>query len=106
MADNNPWGILGNPSKEKIQEYVNMPYGEFRKFVKSFKGKKAQNYTVTVSKRVYSTYETKVSVVATSHKKALEQVMVMPKSKLEFSDVPVKVNLEEYSYGCAWRENE
>jgi hypothetical protein len=104
MTDIQPWGILGNPSKEKIQEYCNMPYGEFRKFVKSFKGKKADNFTVDVTKKVYSTYTTKVKVVATSHKNALEQVMVIPKSKLEFSDVPVKVNLEEYSYGCAWRD--
>lgn len=49
------WGILGNPSKEKINEYKNMPVGSFKSMVtrlnRTKKGKVMSEYTVYVSKR-------------------------------------------------------
>ena len=38
-SDARSWGILGNPSPEKIEEYKNMPVGAFREMVKDLKKK-------------------------------------------------------------------
>lgn len=56
MANNiRSWGILGNPSKEKIEEYKNMPVGSFHNMIKrlskSSKNKVMQEFTVYVTKR-------------------------------------------------------
>jgi hypothetical protein len=56
MATNiRSWGILGNPSKEKIEEYKNMPVGSFQSMIKrlskSSKNKVMQEFTVYVTKR-------------------------------------------------------
>lgn len=56
MATNiRSWGILGNPSKEKINEYKNMPVGSFHDMVKrlskSKKGQVMQEFTVYIIKR-------------------------------------------------------
>jgi 23S rRNA U2552 (ribose-2'-O)-methylase RlmE/FtsJ len=49
------WGILGNPSKEKIEQYKNMPVGSFRNMVKNLsrskKGKVLSEHEVFVTKR-------------------------------------------------------
>lgn len=49
------WGVLGSPSKEKIEEYKNMPVGSFKNMVKNLsrgkKGKVMSEHTVYVSKR-------------------------------------------------------
>jgi hypothetical protein len=49
------WGILGNPSAEKIEEYKNMPVGSFKNMVKDLsrrkKGKVLQEFEVFVTKR-------------------------------------------------------
>lgn len=49
------WGILGNPSEAKINEYKNMPVGSFKNMVKNLnrskKGKVLQEFEVFVTKR-------------------------------------------------------
>lgn len=49
------WGILGSPSKEKIEEYKNMPVGSFKNMVKNLsrskKGKVLQEFEVFITKR-------------------------------------------------------
>lgn len=56
MATNvRSWGILGNPSADKIEEYKNMPVGSFHNMVKRLnrtkKGKVLQEFEVFVTKR-------------------------------------------------------
>ena len=56
MAKNmRSWGILGNPSEAKINEYKNMPVGSFRNMVKNLsrrkKGKVLKEFEVFVTKR-------------------------------------------------------
>ena len=56
MATNiRSWGILGNPSKEKIEQYKNMPVGSFRNMVKNLsrgkKGKVLKEFEVFVTQR-------------------------------------------------------
>ena len=56
MATNiRSWGFLGNPSKEKVEEYKNMPVGSFHSMIKrlskSSKNKVMQEFTVYVTKR-------------------------------------------------------
>ena len=56
MAKNlRSWGILGNPSASKIEEYKNMPVGSFHNMVKRLsrtkKGKVLQEFEVFVTKR-------------------------------------------------------
>lgn len=54
-ANMHSWGILGNPSKEKIEEYKNMPVGSFKNMVKNLsrgkKGKVLKQFEVFVTKR-------------------------------------------------------
>ena len=49
------WGILGNPTREKIAEYQNMPVGQFKQMVKDLsRGKKNRtlsDYTCYVIKK-------------------------------------------------------
>jgi hypothetical protein len=39
---NDVWGPLGNPSKEEIQKWWDLPYGKFTELVKGI-GKKKKN---------------------------------------------------------------
>jgi len=48
------WGILGKPTPEKIAEWQNMPYGEFKTMVadlkKKSKGKTLSKYEIRIRK--------------------------------------------------------
>ena len=50
------WGILGEPTKEQIQRWMDLPYGSFKIMVndlnKKSKGKSLRKYTVEVRKPV------------------------------------------------------
>jgi len=50
----NSWGVLGKPTPEKIAEWQNMPYGQFKNMVtdlkKKSKGKTLSNYKVRIRK--------------------------------------------------------
>lgn len=54
LDTNRPWGLLGNPTKEQISAWQNMPYGSFKQMVdvlkKKSKGNSLRTYHVTVSK--------------------------------------------------------
>ena len=43
-ANNSSWGPLGNPSKEEIQKWCELPYGAFTQMVKDL-GKKKNTKT-------------------------------------------------------------
>ena len=95
------WGILGSPSKEKIEEYKNMPVGSFKSMVtrlnRSKKGKVMQEFTVYVTKRKVDKTRGTIKVEAfelsdanTIARERLEQVV--------WDADPYETNKEEFVY--------
>jgi hypothetical protein len=88
------WGILGNPTPEKISEWQNMPYGEFRNMVaalkKQGKGKTLKKHKVRIRK-LESTSKIAYQIVeAFSADSARDQAMVLDKSIFEWSEATVE----------------
>lgn len=102
MATNpKSWGILGNPSKEKIEQYTNMPVGSFRNMVKNLsrgkKGKVMQEYQVHMTKRrVDLTYGT-ITVHAFDWQGAYE-VARTNADQISWDEQPYKTGVEELVY--------
>ena len=75
-TNTNSWGILGNPSPEKIEEYKNMPVGHFRRMVKDLtkknKGKPLLPQRVWIERRVTDSYVASMVVSAASTQQAFE----------------------------------
>lgn len=84
------WGILGNPSPEKIEEYKEMPYGEFKSMVallkKKSKGKQLKNHKVRIRKIESSYTNSYATVEAFTPEQAIEKVKAMDKSLFEWHD--------------------
>lgn len=63
----NSWGILGNPTKDQILEWQNLPYGKFKNMTdelkKLSKGKSLRSYSVEVKK---TTSESQIAFVKVS----------------------------------------
>lgn len=82
------WGVLGNPSKEKIEEYKRMPVGEFRRMVKEVskqnKGKPLVPHEIWIERKVTDSYVASVVVSAAS----TEQAFGMAKLQLEQVEFP------------------
>lgn len=58
----NPWGILGNPTKEEIQKWCDMPAGEFTEHVKQTKKRLREG-----SKSKLFTYNVKITKIISSY---------------------------------------
>lgn len=87
----NSWGILGKPTQEKIQEWMNMPYGKFKSMVsdlnKRNKGKPLRKHAVEI-KDVKSYYRsTFVYVDAVDADQAIELTQLADMSNLEWSEL-------------------
>jgi hypothetical protein len=102
MATNmRSWGILGNPSKEKIEQYKNMPVGSFRNMVKNLsrtkKGKVLQEFTVYVSKRDVDMTRGTIKVEAFEWADAV-QIARERSDQVAWDTDPYATNKEEYVY--------
>jgi hypothetical protein len=95
------WGVLGNPTREKIREYSNMPVGQFKNMVKDLsrktKGKKITMHKVYVEKRVSESYVEEIEVAAVSATVALSTAQVR-NNEISWSDVPDRTEYNTYHY--------
>lgn len=98
----NSWGILGNPSPEKIKEYTEMPYGQFKVMVgalkKKYKNKTVSlsNYTVRIRKHECSYANSYVDVDAFTIDEAVEKVKEMDKNSFAWHE-SIRAN-DKYDY--------
>lgn len=95
------WGVLGNPSREKIREYSNMPVGKFKDMVKNLsrknRGKKLTMHKVYVEKRVSASYVAEIEVAAVGPTDALANAQVQ-RSEATWSEVPDRTEYTTYHY--------
>ena len=94
------WGILGKPSREQINHWMDLPHGQFKNLVadikKKGKGKALRRYTVEVRENQY-TYKTSfVSVDAFDHEHATNEAKMVNKADLDWSKE--KTTQGSYSY--------
>lgn len=103
----NSWGILGKPTPEKIQEWMNMPYGQFKSMVSSInkqtKGKPIRKYSVEIQD-IRETYRSAfVTVEAATSDQAIKLSQVIDKTTLDWSDPkPEKYNKYSYRVSQVW----
>lgn len=98
-VDLRSWGILGNPSKEKIEEYKNMPVGSFKNMVRNIsrgkKGKVLQEHTVYFVKKESKLTRGVIKVEAFDIQDAyLNAGMRM--EEVVWDEAPYKVNQVDY----------
>lgn len=97
----NAWGILGNPTPEKINEYKNLPVGQFRRMVgdlkKKNKGKPLTAHTVWVEKKVTDSYYTSVIVQAANVSQAFD-IARSQQDQLVFNEEAGRKDVVDYSY--------
>lgn len=97
----NPWGPLGKPSKEQIQKWADMPYGQFTLMVKALtkkrRGKMQSEHTVFVTKEVADCYLAEVKVLAYDFNDAIRQ-LGYDFSKFDYEDQPYQTGRVSYSY--------
>ena len=95
------WGILGNPSKEKIEEYTKMPVGSFKNMVtrlnRTKKGKKMSEYTIYVTKRDVTATRGIIKVNAFDFSEAAELAR-LNRDQVVWDETPYKENFQEYTH--------
>lgn len=95
------WGVLGNPSKEKIEEYKNMPVGAFRSLVKEVtkqnKGKPLTPHEIWIERKVTDSYVTSMVVSAASTMQAFDMVKLQL-DQAEFPSEPTWQRQVTHSY--------
>jgi hypothetical protein len=98
---NKSWGILGNPSPEKIEEYKNMPVGAFREMIKALnkknKGKPLMPFEVFVEKKIVNSHLGSVVASAANWQQAFD-VAKERLEEVEFTLVQNRQGRCEYSY--------
>lgn len=103
----NSWGVLGKPTPEKIQEYMNMPYGKFKELVtdinRQTKGKPLRRYSVEVQdiQEVYRSVF--VDVQAATGDQAIKLAQMVDKDTLNWSEAKTsKYNKYSYRVSQVW----
>lgn len=102
MATNiRSWGILGNPSKEKIEQYKNMPVGGFRNMVKNLsrskKGKVLKEFEVFVTQRDVKLTRGVIKVEAFDWSEAVEHAR-RRQEEVKWDETHYKTDVKEYVY--------
>lgn len=100
------WGILGNPTKEQIETWKDLPHGAFSSMVstlkKKSKGKSLKRYTVKI-KNVSSKHSVAfVDVQAFDVDQAISQARDTDQTTLEWSEMAENPNKYEYSVIQCW----
>lgn len=97
----NSWGVLGNPTKEKVNEWMNMPYGDFKRMVaevkKQTKGKPLRKYSVEIKDIREIHRDAYVDVEAATSDQAIKLAQTVDKSTLTWSN-PKEEKYNKYSY--------
>lgn len=95
------WGVLGNPSKEKIQEYQNMPVGGFKSLVtrlsRGKKGKAMKEMTVYVTKKNITATRGTLKLTAFEWTDAADAARLRTE-EIVWDAEPYKTNYEEFVY--------
>ena len=102
----NAWGVLGKPTPEKVQEWMNMPYGMFKEMVttvnKKTKGKPLRRHTVEIKDITTSYRSVFVEVEAASNDHAIELVSIVDKNTLNWSEPKQENNKYSYRVSQIW----
>ena len=103
----NAWGVLGKPTPEKIQEYMNMPYGKFKELVtdinRQTKGKPLRRYSVEIQdiQEVYRSVF--VDVQAATGDQAIKLAQMVDKDTLNWNEAKTsKYNKYSYRVSQVW----
>lgn len=103
----NSWGILGKPTPEKVQEWMDLPYGKFKQMVtelnKQNKGKPIKKYCVEIQD-IRETHQTAfVTVEAATTDQAIKLAQLADKNTLDWSEPkPEKYNKYSYRVSQIW----
>jgi len=103
----NAWGILGKPTPEKVQEWMNLPYGQFKSMVydlnKKNKGKSLKKYAIEIHD-IKSYYKSAfVYVDAVDANQAIELAKLSDMNILEWSELKTeKENKYSYRVSQVW----
>lgn len=93
------WGVLGNPSKEKIKEYSTMPVGGFKSLVSNLsrrqRGKKMQEFTVYVTKRDVTSTRGVIKATAFDFSEAAT-IARQRQEEVVWDNEPYRINFQEY----------
>ena len=97
----NAWGVLGKPTPEKVQEWMNMPYGKFKDMVadvkKQTKGNPIRRYSVEIQD-IRETYRSVfVDVEAATSDQAIKLARMKDANELNWSD-PKEEKHNKYLY--------
>lgn len=94
------WGILGNPDKETIKKYMNMPHGDFKRMVDDLneiaQDQPPKLYTVRVDESLSKHRSTYVAIEASNADHAKELAKQKDLSNAEWTDY--KDHNPHYSY--------
>jgi hypothetical protein len=97
----NAWGILGNPTPEKVQEWMNLPYGQFKSMVtdlnKRNKGKPLRKHAIEIRDIMTSYRSAYVYVDAAGADQAIEVAKLVDKKTLEWMPLQTEA-ANKYSY--------
>lgn len=95
------WGVLGNPTKEQVDQYMNMQPGKFGKMVADLKrkhrGKTPIDHTVFVVKKKMDVTVGKAVVNAFKYDDAVSAVR-KGEAEIHWDAEPFKQGHEETSY--------
>lgn len=95
----NSWGVLGNPTKEEIEKWKNLPHGAFKNMIKNLKGAQRKDYTIQVTKYPEEFEIGFVRVKAFSHEQAVQEAKDLIYSGAELEWVKHKrTNSELYNF--------
>lgn len=102
---NNSWGFLGNPTKEQITEWQNMPFGHFRSMIEN-KVAPTNEYAVFVTERTSKLKTIVVKVQAHDYEEAISLVKKMDVTEMNWQ-VPTSTyhNVVTYEYSGGVKVN-
>ena len=94
------WGILGKPTPEKIAEWQNMPYGEFKTMVadlkKKSKGKTLSKYEIRIRKLQSTVCAAYHTVEAFTPDLAIKEVQTLDKNLFKWHESANQSDKYEY----------
>ena len=100
------WGVLGNPTKEQIEQWKNLPYGQFGTMVSSLKkkskGKSLRKHAVEVKKSVVTSTKAFAYVQAFDADHAISQVREINTLDLEWSAPKAEPESISYRVSQIW----
>lgn len=101
-----PWGLLGEPTQEQIEEWKNMPYGKFKAMTetlrKKSKGKVLKKHAVEIKMIDEVSTSSFVYVQAFDIDHAIEQAKNINKSEIAWSEPKKEPTKTLYRVSQIW----